>query len=143
VIFAVGFLGVFAFFSASPGPERMPAALITVELTSLFTGKPEAILANNLQISAPNPTNAHGCFYTEMSLPMLTETYQLYEAADPVTPDNSLNCFNPDTIRADMNADIALAFLARADVATGLDRVVVIYGDGRAFIWNQPNNINE
>ena len=141
MVVAVIFLGVSLFLPATSEPVVYAHMPVTMELTLITTGKPEIILADELQITAPLTVDLHGCFKTEMSLPMLTETYQMYEMAKPVTPEIALNCYNADTIIADINADIALPFLARANVGDGLDRVIVIYDDGRAFVWNQPNNI--
>jgi len=141
VIVGVVFLGVFLYFSDPPELVEVSHGPVTMELTSIMTGKPEAILADELQITAATETNGHGCFKTQMSLPMLTETYQIYEAATPLAPKAGLDCYDADMILNDLNADIALPFLARANVADGLDRVIVVYDDGRAFVWNQPNNI--
>ena len=34
----------------------------------------------------------------------------------------------------------ALAFLSQHDIASGVDRVVAVYPDGRAFAWHQLND---
>ncbi|PIE16301.1 MAG: histidine kinase [Rhodobacterales bacterium] len=139
VILAVIFLGVFVFFTLTPEPVVLPPAPETLELTSIITGQPEAILADNLQLDEDSQSGSYGCFQTDMSLPMLTETYQLYEAANPATPTDPMACYDSAEIVADLNADKALAFLSRAGIGDGLDRVIVIYGDGRGFVWTQPN----
>ena len=152
-ILIVGTVFLYLYLHEQPAPETVPEtvpenianapAQIKLELTSVVSDQPEEIPVTDLNVVAATHADMHGCFRTELSLPMLTETYHLYDAADPITPAGALDCFDAETIRKDMQADIALAFLARADVVDGLDRVVVIYDDGRAFVWNQPNMTNE
>jgi hypothetical protein len=45
---------------------------------------------------------------------------------------------NP-TIGAALETGQALAFLSTRDVTWGVDRVVAVMPDGRAFAWNQIN----
>jgi hypothetical protein len=33
-----------------------------------------------------------------------------------------------------------LAFLSQADISKGVDRVVAVFADGRAFAWHQLND---
>ena len=41
--------------------------------------------------------------------------------------------------RAALEAGEAIAFLGQKDITDGVDRVVAIFPDGRAFAWNQLN----
>jgi len=118
--------------------NQISSSSLVLELVSVVTGQPDEILGSDLQVSSSGHADLHGCFETTMSLPMLTETYQLFDQAKPVVPVGGLDCYDAEKIKEAMAADSALAFLSRANVTRGLDRVVVIYDDGRGFVWNQP-----
>jgi len=113
----------------------------TLKLTSVVTGNPEDVVIDGLSALSSGEANMHGCFKTTMSLPMMTETYKIYDDALPVAPVDGLACFDAKEISAALAADTAFAFLSQSNIATGIDRVVAVYDDGRAFVWNQPNNI--
>lgn len=119
---------------------KMVPYSFTLKLTSVVTGLPEEIMVDDLAAIASAQTDMHGCFKTRMSLPMLTETYQIYDTAQPIAGGGGLACYNAESINAALAADTAFAFLGQANIADGLDRVVVIYDDGQGFVWNQPNS---
>ena len=57
-----------------------------IELTLIETGLPEPILAENVTgVNADSsPIRFRACFTTPQSMAMLTETYQMYDAAEPL-----------------------------------------------------------
>ena len=75
-----------------------------------------------------------------MSQSLLSETYVSYDAAVPLIGPSWFSCFDAKIIGADLEAGIALPFLSQADIANGVDRVVAVYPDGRAYIWHQLND---
>ncbi len=57
----------------------------------------------------------------------------------PLTPPNWFECFDPVMLTADLASGAASAFLAAVNEKDGMDRVVAVYPDGRAFQWRQLN----
>lgn len=113
----------------------------TIRLTSIVSGAPEKIIANSFEgiDNASSSIAFRGCFTTPMSLPLLTETYVYYDAAAPLAGPGWFSCYDAKVIGADLENGVAFSFLGEADITEGVDRVVAIYDDGRAFVWNQPN----
>ena len=112
-----------------------------VQLTSLVSGLPEPVLYDDFQAidASSSPIRYRACFTTSMSHPMLTETYELYEGAVPLTAPAWFDCFDAKTLGADLEAGRALAFLGQKDIEYGIDRVVAITDDGRGYVWQQIN----
>ena len=115
----------------APGQEIM--------LTPIESGKPEPILAENVQgIDADSsPLRFRACFQTPMTLAMLTETYQAYPDPVPLIGPRSFSCFDANAIGEALERGEALAFLSQAGIAPQIDRVVAVFPDGRAYAWHQ------
>lgn len=131
---AMYWLQEYAFYdkaSFQPGAE--------IELTPIVGGEPEPILAENvIGIDAESsPIRFRACFTTPMSLGMLTETYVAYPDAEPLIAPSWFDCFDAAAIGTALERGEALAFLSRAGVRPGIDRVVAVFPDGRAFAWTQ------
>ena len=73
-------------------------------------------------------------------LAMLTETFEVYDKATPLNGPGWFECFNAASIGKDLETGAAVAFLSEHDIHPGVDRVVAIYPDGRAFAWQQLND---
>ncbi len=97
----------------------------------------EVINANNLDAvaNAADPLSFHGCFKTPLTYGLLTETYQTHDTPTPKS--EKLNCFDAVQVQADLNTGNALAFVGEKNIHPGIDRVVAVYEDGRAFAWHQ------
>jgi hypothetical protein len=108
-----------------------------VALTAVETGRPEPILTEDWQAGP----GAAGCFRTPLSLALLTETFALYDAAEPRPVPQAPACFDAARIGADLAAGTAVAFLGARNITPGVDRVVAVYPDGRAYVWQQPNDL--
>ncbi len=117
-----------------------PAA--EIRLTNLETGQPEPILSEAYQgIDADSsPLRYRACFHTPLSLAMLTETFTVYEAATPLNGPRWFSCYDAAQIGADLESGAAVAFLSESNIQPGVDRVVAVYPDGRAFVWQQLND---
>ena len=74
---------------------------------------------------------------------MLTETYVTHDAAVPLTGPKWFDCYDAETIGADLEAGTAIAFLSEFNITYGIDRVIAVYDDGRAYIWHQLNHCGE
>lgn len=137
---AVYYLQIYAFY------ERVgPASATAVIRLTPIAGLPEPMLADGFEgIDADSsPLRFRGCFTTPMTLAMLSETYQPYDAATPLIAPGWFSCFDAKAIGDDIQAGRALAFLSEANIHPGIDRVVAVYADGRAYAWHQPNDTLE
>ena len=138
---AVWYLQVYGFYE--PLPASAPAA--EIRLTAIETGLPEPILAEGFSgIDADSsPLRFRGCFTTPLSLAMLSETFTIYEGATPLHGPGWFDCFDAVRIGHDLETGAAIAFLAERDIRPGVDRVVAVYPDGRAYAWHQLNDTAE
>ena len=84
-----------------------------------------------------SPLRFRACFSTPLSQAMLTETYRHYENPVPLVAPYWFDCFDAEAIGKALENGEALAFLSEAGIAPGVDRVVAVFADGRAFAWHQ------
>lgn len=108
---------------------------------ALVSGGEDQLLARDFEVltADTSPLKFRACFHVDNSLPMMTETYVLYEKAAPITPPSWFDCFDTKAITEALETGDALAFLAKKNISDGVDRVIAVYGDGRAFAWHQLN----
>ena len=71
---------------------------------------------------------------------MLSETYVAYDEAVPLIAPNWFDCFDAKQLGSDLEKGIALAFLGEENITYGIDRIVAVYDDGRAYAWHQIND---
>ncbi len=116
-----------------------------VQLTLMANNQPEVILYEDFQAidAGSSPIRYRACFTTSMSQPLLTETYQPYEQAEPLNAPGWFECFNAGEISAALQSGEALAFLGTENIEYGIDRIVAILPDGRGFAWHQINKCGE
>jgi hypothetical protein len=112
-----------------------------IRLVPLVGGQPEAIVVDGIQgIDADSsPIKFRACFTTPLSLAMLTETYRAYPKAEPLVAPRGFDCFDAAAIGRALETGEAVAFLSEPDIHPGVDRVVAVFGDGRAYAWQQLN----
>ena len=129
-------LQVYAFYQ----PVTLPAAQ-EMRLTPIGSDLPEAIVVENFQgiDATSSPLRFRSCFTTPLSLGTLTETYQIYDKADPLLAPGWFACFDAQKIGEALQSGEAVAFLSQANVANGVDRVIAVFPDGRGFAWHQLN----
>lgn len=113
-----------------------------IRLVPIAGGEPEAIVVSNLQgIDADSsPIKFRACFTTPLTLATLTETYRDYPAAEPLIAPTSFDCFDAKEIGEALESGEALAFLSEPNIHPGVDRVVAVFPDGRAYAWQQLND---
>jgi hypothetical protein len=126
---------VYAFYDEIAGEDA------AVSLTNIATGAPEPILIENFEgiDGSSSPIRYRACFQASMSFAAITETYASYEGATPLIAPGWFDCFDAEAIGAALEAGEASAFLGTKNIHDGVDRVVAIFPDGRAFAWNQLN----
>lgn len=86
-----------------------------------------------------SPLKFKGCFKVSNSIPMMTETYVVYADPTPIKAPLWFTCYRHKRLSADIESGEAVAFLGEANIFYGVDRVVAVYGDGRAYVWHQVN----
>ena len=134
---AMYWLQVYAFYapvSFTPGTE--------ITLVPIEGAVPEAIVVEYIEgiDASSSPLRFRACFTTPLTQATLTETYRLYDAPTPLTAPGWFDCFDADAIGEALERGEALAFLSQADISKGVDRVVAVFPDGRAFAWHQLND---
>lgn len=133
---AMYWLQVYAFYDEAvfkPGDE--------IELTSVESGQPEAIIAEGVTgiDSDSSPIRFRACFRTTLTLAMLTETYKIYPKPEPLLAPSWFDCFDAAAIGAALESGEAVAFMGQENIHPGVDRVVAVFADGRAYAWQQLN----
>jgi Family of unknown function (DUF6446) len=110
-----------------------------IRLVPLASDQPEPILVEGIEgtDAESSPIKFRACFSTPLSLAMLTETYRPYENAVPLIAPTAFPCFDAAAIGAALETGEAVAFLSEPDIHSGVDRVVAVFQDGRAFAWHQ------
>ena len=137
---AIYWLQVHAFYkpvSFTPGEE--------IRLVPLDRDDPEVIVAENVEgiNASSSPLRFRACFTTPLSQAMLTETYRVYDDPVPLVGPGWFSCFDAVEIGAALERGEAIAFLSEREIARGVDRVVAVFGDGRAYAWHQLNGTLE
>ena len=78
-----------------------------------------------------------GCFKVN---PADFEGVAVAEAPMPVTPPDWFTCFDVEQLTSDVESGAASAYMAAKEDMDGLDRVIAVYPDGRAYMWRQLND---
>lgn len=86
--------------------------------------------------AASSPLRFRACFRT--ALPQDTG-FQPYPGAEPLVAPGWFSCFDAGAIEAGLAAGQARAYLGQRDIHPDVDRVIVVFDDGRAFAWQQLN----
>lgn len=133
------YLQVYAFY------EEIADDGSAVQLVPLGGGLPEVIPYDDFQaIDADSaPIRYRACFTVPVSLPTLTETYELYDGAEPRVAPSWFDCFDAQAIGEAVESGEALVFLSEKNVHYGVDRVVAVFADGRAYAWHELNDCGE
>jgi hypothetical protein len=133
---AMYYLQVYGYYS--PVEVSSPAA--EVRLTTV-EGLVEPIIADGFEgIDADSsPIRFRACFTTPQSKAMMTETYVVYDEAVPLTAPGWFSCFDAEAIGTALEEGRAVAYLGEENITYGIDRVIAVLDDGRAFAWNQIN----
>lgn len=125
-------------------PVEPASAAAEIRLTAL-SGGVEPVPTEDFEgiDSDSSPLRFRACFRLPMSLAALNETFADYPGAEPLVAPRQFPCFDAGRIGADLKSGTALAFLAEKDIHPGIDRVVAVYPDGRAYAWHELNETAE
>ena len=112
-----------------------------IKLVPLTSDQPEAIVVSGVEgiDATSSPIKFRACFTTPLTLATLTETYREYPGAEPLVAPSGFDCFDAAAIGKALGTGEALAFLSELNIHPGVDRVVAVFADGRAYAWNQLN----
>ena len=66
-----------------------------------------------------------------------------YPDALPLNAPGWFDCFDAAAIGADLASGAATAYLGEENVLYGIDRVLAVYPDGRAYAWHQINRCGD
>lgn len=148
-VLAIGIVTATALFGAGVWYSQTRAWYVEVEAGDVvamrFDGESESLFVTDFQgIDAEtSPLRYRACFSTEMSLPMLTETFLPYEDAAPLTAPGWFSCFDASAIGEGLEAGAILAFQGTFNEPYGFDTVVAISETGEGFMWPQLNPCGE
>lgn len=112
-----------------------------IRLVPLTSDQPEAIVVGGVVgiDATSSPIKFRACFTTPLTLATLTETYKDYPRAEPLVAPSGFDCFDAAAIGKALETGEALAFLSEPKIHPGVDRVVAVFPDGRAYAWHQLN----
>lgn len=132
---AIYWLQLYAFY------DPVDAEAEVMRMVNVTTGEAEEIIADGLEGIDANssPLRYRACFTTPSSLAMLTETYVVHEAPTPLTAPPWFDCFDAVAIGTALEQGEAVGFLGEKDIRDGVDRIIAVFPDGRAFAWHQLN----
>ena len=136
---ALYYLQVYAYY------EEVPPQDANVRLVSLTSEEAEAVAFDNFAAidSDSSPLRYRACYDMPASLAMLTETYEIIDGAEPRVAPGWFDCFDAARIGGDLQNGTAIAFMGQKDVVYGIDRIVAVYPEGRAYAWHQINACGE
>jgi hypothetical protein len=135
----VYYLQVYAFYR--PVEASAPEAAITLLPLDGAVADPMLMTSDFEGIDASSsPLRFRACFLTPMTLALLTENYRIYDNPTPLNAPSWFSCFDAGRIGDDLESGKAVAFLSAENLHPGVDRVVAVYPDGRAYAWQQLND---
>lgn len=132
------YLQVYAFYEEVEAPATLPLAG--------RDGAPayELAVSDFRGIDASSsPIRYRACLDTP---PMPPDSYPEAKRLGEPRPPNApgwFDCFDARAIGEALETGEARAFVSLPDVTYGIDRVVALYPDGRAFAWHQINACGE
>jgi len=123
---------------ASPGTTQ-------IRLTAQASGQPETVRVSEFEGIDANssPLRFRGCFRVSQNLDELRETYVAYEGAEPLITPGWFDCFDAKQIGEDIESGTAIALLSEENFKYGIDRIMAVYPDGRAYSWHQINRCGD
>lgn len=126
---------VYAFY------DEVSADTAHMTLVNIATGQPEPVLVDGFEgiDGSSSPIRYRACFTLPQHLATLTETYTPYPTPTPLIAPGWFDCFDAEAIGTALERGEAMAFLSQPEIADGVDRVVAVFPDGRAFAWHQLN----
>lgn len=126
------YLQVFHFY------DRVDPATVTLRAT---TSAGDTVVLDARDVAAIDATSSPIRFRACATFDPVPDFTALtpYPDAEPLTAPFWFDCFDAAAIATALAEDRAQAFLGQADIAHGVDRVIVVFADGRGYAWHQLN----
>lgn len=104
-------------------------------------GTTERIAVTELRLAEgdASPLKYRACFEAGESAAALAERFAPYPDPEPTVAPLTFPCFDADALAAALERGEARAFLGRANVTYGIDRVVAVGPGGAGHAWHQIN----
>ncbi len=133
---AIYWLQLYAFY------EEVAADAANITMVNIATGQPEPVLVDGFEgiDGTSSPIRYRACFTLPLRTGTLTETYEPYATPTPLTAPGWFDCFDAVKIGTALERGEAFAFLSQHEIHDGVDRVIAVFPDGRAFAWHQLND---
>ena len=131
---AMWWLQLHAFYDRLPAQASFP-------LTPAGAIAPVALPVADFQgiDSDSSPIRYRACF----TLAQPTQPLTPYPDATPLTAPGWFSCFDAPALGAALAEGRAQAVLSEANIRFGIDRVAVLFPDGRGYAWTQINRCGE
>lgn len=131
---AMWYLQVYAFY------ERLPDTTV-LRVTTEAGPQPLSLAAFRGIDAASSPLRFRACV-------TLADPLELAKALPATKPDPLLapgwfDCFDAAAIGGALQRGEAVAYLAEREIHRGVDRIIAVYPDGRAYAWQQLNGTLE
>ncbi|WP_273687465.1 DUF6446 family protein [Ketogulonicigenium vulgare] len=141
LIFGAGmyYTQVYAYYNRLTPEEIGPVTLLRNDGTAaeLSVTALQAIDSNS------SPLRFRACFAATTPPVEIAANFAPYPGATPLVGPGWFDCFNAREIGEALEAGAAQAYLWHENVHYGIDRVVAVMPDGRAYAWNQMNRCGE
>lgn len=134
---ALYYLQVYGFYTqvaARPGQD--------VQLILQSSGAPEPISYDNFRAidADSSPIRYRACFNTILTPAQLGQIYATVDGATPRNAPGWFDCFDAESIAAELEAGTAIALLSAKNIHYGVDRIVAVTADGRGYAWHELND---
>ena len=112
-----------------------------IKLTPLNSDTAEPIAVSDIQAvdATSSPLRFRACFTTKLDQSTLLKNYKTYDKALPLYAPSWFDCFDAKKIDDALTSGEAVAFLAQANIAPDIDRVIAVFRTGEAYAWHQVN----
>ena len=87
--------------------------------------------------SGSSPIRYRACFTLDVAKLAVAAPYP---DATPLNGPKWFQCYSAKALSQDLASGAAHAYLGQSEVRPDVDRVIVVYPDGRAFAWHQFND---
>lgn len=84
-----------------------------------------------------SPLRYRSCFKVDDTT--VLEQAQGYVSPTPLVGPRWFSCFSARALTSDLESGAARAYLGQPNIHPGVDRIIAVYPDGRAFAWHQFN----
>lgn len=132
--FAVWYLQVYGFYE---DVDEITGAQEIVVTRPDGTTHPVTIQGFKAIDADSSPIRYRACFTLD---PAEVADAAPYPKATPLNGPNWFQCYSSKALTLDLEAGNAKAILGQSEVHPDVDRVLIVYPDGRAFAWHQIND---